>query len=250
MKNATAVLKVLWLGFWAIVATLVLFIPITLAATFSSTGNLAFNLSKLWAWVLLISTGVKTRIIGKEKIKKGQTYIIISNHQSQFDILALVTRLGIQFRWIIKKELLKIPLFGYALLASRNIFIDRSNTKESIESINKGMNRLPRGTSVMVFAEGTRSADGKIHDFKKGGFVLAIDYGLPILPITINGSRKVLPKGSVVFTPGEIEVIIGDPIDTTGYTRERLPELMHRTRQVIVSSYKPELNSYYDSPTQ
>jgi len=96
--------------------TIVLFIPITLAATFSSTGNLAFNLSKLWAWALLIATRVRTRIVGKEKIKKGQTYIIISNHQSQFDILALVTRLGIQFRWIIKKELLKIPLFGYALL--------------------------------------------------------------------------------------------------------------------------------------
>ena len=243
MKNVIDVFKVMWLALWAILATIVLFIPITLAATFSSTGNLAFNLSKLWAWTLLIATRVRTRIVGKEKIKKGQTYIIISNHQSQFDILALVTRLGIQFRWIIKKELLKIPLFGYALLASRNIFIDRSNTKESIESINRGMKRLPKGTSIMVFAEGTRSPDGKIHPFKKGGFVLAIDYGLPILPITINGSRKVLPKGSVVFTPGEIEVIVGDPIDTRGYTRESLPELMERTRQVIVSSFKPPLNS-------
>ena len=243
LKNVIDVFKVMWLALWAILATIVLFIPITLAATFSSTGNLAFNLSKLWAWALLIATRVRTRIVGKEKIKKGQTYIIISNHQSQFDILALVTRLGIQFRWIIKKELLKIPLFGYALLASRNIFIDRSNTKESIESINRGMKRLPKGTSIMVFAEGTRSPDGKIHPFKKGGFVLAIDYGLPILPITINGSRKVLPKGSVVFTPGEIEVIVGDPIDTKGYTRESLPELMERTRQVIVSSFKPPLNS-------
>ncbi|MCD6280132.1 MAG: 1-acyl-sn-glycerol-3-phosphate acyltransferase [Deltaproteobacteria bacterium] len=243
MKNVIDVFKVLWLALWAILVTIVLFIPITLAATFSSTGNLAFNLSKLWAWALLIATRVRTRIVGKEKIKKGQTYIIISNHQSQFDILALVTRLGIQFRWIIKKELLKIPLFGYALLASRNIFIDRSNTKESIESINRGMKRLPKGTSIMVFAEGTRSPDGKIHPFKKGGFVLAIDYGLPILPITINGSRKVLPKGSVVFTPGEIDVIVGDPIDTKGYTRESLPELMERTRQVIVSSFKPPLNS-------
>lgn len=243
MKNIIDVFKVMWLALWAILATIVLFIPITLAATFSSTGNFAFNLSKLWAWALLIATRVRTRIVGKEKIKKGQSYIIISNHQSQFDILALVTRLGIQFRWIIKKELLKIPLFGYALLASRNIFIDRSNTKGSIESINRGMKRLPKGTCIMVFAEGTRSPDGKIHPFKKGGFVLAIDYGLPILPITINGSRKVLPKGSVVFTSGEIEVIVGDPIDTKDYTRETLPELMERTRQVIVSSFKPPLNS-------
>lgn len=231
-------LKIIWLSVWAIIATLVLFIPITLAAIMSRTGNLAFTLSKLWAYNLLIVTNVRPHIIGKEKIKKGQSYIIISNHQSEFDILALVTTLGTQFRWIIKKELKKAPLFGYALYKSRNIFIDRSNTKDAIKSINEGINRLPKGASVMFFAEGTRSSDGKIQEFKKGGFIMAIEKGLPILPVTVSGSRKTLPKKSLVFSPGPIEVIIGEPVETTGYTQETIQDLVNKTRQIIISNYK------------
>jgi 1-acyl-sn-glycerol-3-phosphate acyltransferase len=231
-------LKIMWLSLWAVIATLVLFIPITSAAIFSRTGNLAFTLSKLWAYTLLIVTNVRPHITGKEKIKKGQSYIIISNHQSEFDILALVTTLGIQFRWIIKKELKKAPLFGYALYKSRNIFIDRSNTKDAIKSINEGINRLPEGTSVMFFAEGTRSNDGNIQPFKKGGFMIAVERGLPILPVTINGSRRTLPKKSLVFSPGPIEVIVGEPVETSGYSQETIQELIDKTREIIISNYK------------
>lgn len=231
-------LKIIWLSFWAIVATLVLFIPVTTSAFMSKTGNLAFSLSKLWAYTLLIATNVHTVIKGKENIKKGQSYIIISNHQSEFDILALVTTLGIQFRWIIKKELLKAPLFGYALYASRNIFIDRSDPKSAIKSINEGMNRLPKGAGVMFFAEGTRSSDGNIQHFKKGGFIAAIEKKIPILPVTVNGSRKVLPKKSLIFTSGPIEVVVGDSIETTAYTHEDIQKLIDRTRDVIISNYK------------
>jgi 1-acyl-sn-glycerol-3-phosphate acyltransferase len=231
-------LKIIWLSFWAIIATIILFIPITAAAMLSRTGNLAFSLSKLWAYTLLVVTNVHPHISGRGKIKKGQSYIIISNHQSEFDILALVTTLGIQFRWIIKKELKKVPLFGYALYKSRNIFIDRSNTKEAIKSINEGIDRLPKGASAMFFAEGTRSDDGSIQEFKKGGFIMAIEKGLPILPVTVNGSRKVLPKKSLVFSSGPIEVIIGEPVETLGCSHEMIKDLMDKTRRIIVSNYK------------
>jgi 1-acyl-sn-glycerol-3-phosphate acyltransferase len=231
-------LKIIWLSFWAIIATILLFIPITAAAMMSKTGNLAFSLSKLWTYILLIVTNVHPVILGKEKIKKGQSYIIISNHQSEFDILALMTTLGIQFRWIIKKELKKVPLWGYALYASRNIFIDRSNTKDAIRTMNEGINRLPKGVCVMVFAEGTRSFDGSIQEFKKGGFITAIERGLPIIPVTVNGSRKVLPKKSLVFSPGPIEVVVGDPIETTGYSQENIIDLITKTRDVVISNYK------------
>lgn len=232
--------KVLWISTWATLATLLLFVPITMAALMSSTGNLAFTLSKLWAWIMLTMTNVHPQIRNREKIQKGQSYIIISNHQSEYDILALVTQLGIQFRWIIKKELLKAPLFGYALYAARNIFIDRSNTEQAIKSIHQGIDRLPPGVSVMFFAEGTRSPDGRIQEFKKGGFIMALEKGFPILPVTVNGGRKVLPKKSLVFRPGPIEVVVADPIVTTSYTRDQLPELMDRTRQVIISNFKPD----------
>jgi 1-acyl-sn-glycerol-3-phosphate acyltransferase len=183
---------------------------------------------------------VGAEIKNKKKIQQGTSYIIISNHQSLYDIIALVTTLGVQYRWFIKKEVLKIPIFGYALYASRNIFIDRSNTARAIESINKGIDRLPRGVSVMVFAEGTRSPDGQIHEFKKGGFVTAVRRRIPILPVTVNGSRRVLPKGSLVVKPGKIRVVIGDPIETSGYTTDTLQELIDKARQAVIANFNPD----------
>lgn len=230
---------VAWIFFWAALVTIVLAVPVILAGLLGRTGNLAFSISKLWAYFMLAVSFVRTEIKNKEKISKGTSYIIISNHQSLYDILALVTSLDIQYRWFIKKEVLRIPVFGYALYASRNIFLDRSNTENAIESINKGMNRLPKGVSVMVFAEGTRSPDGQIKEFKKGGFVAATTRNMPILPVTINGSRRVLPKGSLVVKPGTIQVVVGDPIDTGSYSSATIVELINKTRQAIIENFDP-----------
>jgi 1-acyl-sn-glycerol-3-phosphate acyltransferase len=241
MKSIYKAICVAWLGLWAALATVILctFIIIP-AGLLSRTGNLAFSLSKLWAYTMLAVSFVRTEIKNKDKIQKGTSYIIISNHQSYYDIITLVIRLGIQFRWIIKKEILKIPIFGYGLNASRNIFIDRSNTTTAIESINKGFDRLPKGVSVMVFAEGTRSPDGQISEFKKGGFIAAVQRKIPLLPVTVNGSRRVMRKGSFTLKPGKIQVVIGDPIDTSGYTSKTIPELIDKTRQVIIANFNPE----------
>lgn len=240
MKSLVKILCIAWLGFWSAIATVVLCTFIIPAGLLSRTGNLAFSMSKLWAYTMLAVSFVRTEIKNKDKIQKGKSYIIISNHQSMYDIIALVTTLGIQFRWIIKKELLKIPVFGYALYASRNIFIDRSNTASAIESINKGFERLPEGVSVMVFAEGTRSPDGRIQEFKKGGFITAVRLKIPILPVTVNGSRRILPKKSLVMTPGKIQVVVGDPIDVTGYTIDTVQDLIDKTRQTIIANFDPE----------
>ena len=126
------------------------------------------------------------------------------------------------------------------MYASRNIFIDRSNITKAIESINKGIDRLPKGAGVMVFAEGTRSPDGQIHEFKKGGFVTAITRKIPILPVTVNGSRRVLSKGSLVVKPGKIQVVIGNPIDISGYTTDTVQELIDKTRQAVIANFNPE----------
>jgi 1-acyl-sn-glycerol-3-phosphate acyltransferase len=237
MKLLLKLICIVWLGFWLGIATVILCFFIIPAGLLSRTGNLAFSLSKLWAYTMLAVSFVRTEIKNKDRIRKGTSYIIISNHQSHYDIIALVTRLGIQFRWIIKKELLKVPIFGYGLYASRNIFIDRSNTASAIESMNRGFDRLPKGVSVMVFAEGTRSPDGQIHEFKKGGFVTAIQRKIPILPVTVNGSRRILPKKSLVMTPGKIQIVVGEPIDVTGYTIDTVGELIDKTRQVIIANF-------------
>ncbi|OGP88226.1 MAG: acyl-phosphate glycerol 3-phosphate acyltransferase [Deltaproteobacteria bacterium RBG_19FT_COMBO_43_11] len=240
MKSLFKIICIAWLALWAAIATIILGIPVMVAGLLSRTGNLAFSISKLWAYTMLAVSFVCTEIKNKEKIQPRTSYIIISNHQSLYDIIALVTVLGIQYRWFIKNEVLKIPIFGYALYASRNIFIDRSNTTRAIESINKGIDRLPKGVSVMVFAEGTRSSDGRIHEFKKGGFMVAVAHKIPILPVTVNGSRRVLPKGSLVARPGKIQVVIGDPIDTRGYTADIVDELIAKTRQAVMANFDPK----------
>jgi 1-acyl-sn-glycerol-3-phosphate acyltransferase len=236
MKSIVRYSKILWIFLWAGAMTLLVFFPMIVSSLLSSTGNLPFSISKLWARVILLVSAARVEIHGREKIQKGQSYVIISNHQSHYDIPAIITSLGIQFRWIIKQEILKIPLFGYALYASRNIFIDRSNPERARESIRKGLNRLPAGASVMFFAEGTRSPDGQLKEFKKGGFAAAIEKKFPILPITVNGSRKVLPKGALEFRPGRISLTVGDPIDTSDYDQQSMGDLMAKTRDVIESS--------------
>ena len=162
-----SIIKISWIWFWLGIATLVLVLPVTSFALLGSSGNVSFNLTKIWARMMLGVTGCRPHIRGKEKIRKGQSYIIISNHQSHFDALALVTMLGIQSRWVAKKELLRIPFFAQALYAARNIFVDRSNKQKAIKSIQDGVRRLPPGVSILFFAEGSRSADGKIQAFKK-----------------------------------------------------------------------------------
>lgn len=240
MKSLIKAFKIIWLYFWLSVATIILCVPVIAAGILGRTGNLAFSITKIWAYIMLAASFVRVEIKNKDKIAKETSYIIISNHQSHYDIISLVTALGIQFRWIIKKEILKVPLFGYGLYASRNIFIDRSNTASAIQSIHKGFERLPAGVSVMVFAEGTRSPDGKIHDFKKGGFMMAVTRKMPILPVTVNGSRRVLPKKSLDMKPGRIQIVVGDPIDTSQYTHDNLQELIDKTRQAISSNFNPD----------
>lgn len=245
LKTIVNKIKIIWLAFWLLLATLLLFVPLVTAALASKTGKLAFHLARVWSRIILTVACVRTSITGKEKIDKRQSYIIISNHQSHFDIPALIVRLGVQYRWVIKTEIRKIPLFGYALDASRNIFIDRSNRESAIRSINEGIDRLPVGVGVLFFAEGSRSTDGKIQKFKKGGFSVAIQKGLPILPVTVNGSRRILPKHSLVFSPGRIELVVDDPIPTEGYTMDTMDQLMEKTRNVIAGNFKGEAVQEY-----
>jgi len=193
-----------------------------------------FQLARLWAWILLKVTGVRVVVRGREKIGRSRAYMIIANHQSHFDGPALAWGLGgLQFRWIAKRELLKIPLFGHCLNSSRNIFIDRSNRETAILGIQEGMRGLPPHAGVMCFAEGTRSATGRIGPFKKGGFAAALQHGMPLLPVTINGSRCVLPKGEVCFRKGTIELVIADPVETAGKSDEDLDALIHETRRIV-----------------
>ncbi|MCP4198187.1 MAG: 1-acyl-sn-glycerol-3-phosphate acyltransferase [Proteobacteria bacterium] len=230
-----------WVLFWGIVATICVGPLIMLFGMLDRSGRIAFRLCQVWCWVALTIGFVRLRVRGREKIKKGQSYVIVSNHQSLYDIPVLMNGLNIQFRWVIKKEILKIPIFGWGLYYGRNVFIDRSNTKKSIKSMRQAMRRLPAGVSVYIFAEGTRTPDGQVQEFKKGGFMMALSGNTPVLPVTVNGSWKFMSDRSTMsFTPGPIEVVVGDPIDTSGYKTKNLDELVEKTRNAVVANLNPE----------
>lgn len=234
-------LKAVWIVFWWALNTLVFFAPIILAGLVDPRGNLAFRLCQGWVWVARMVCGVRLDIRGGEQTARDRSYVVMSNHQSLFDIPALMLGLGLQLRWVIKKSYIYVPLFGWALYLTKHVFIDRSNPKKAIDGMARAARRLPPGSSIMVFPEGTRSDDGVVRQFRAGGFLLAAGGGLPILPVTVNGSWRVMPdKRSLEFFPGTIQVVIGEPIDTAGYDKSNLTELMDRTRAAIVANLDPD----------
>ncbi len=226
-------LKAAWILLWAMLLTLILFVPIVVAALLGKRGDAAFHGTQIYAWVILKVCGIRLKVRGRENIEPGQRYVILSNHASYLDPPALVLALGLQYRWVIKQELRKVPLFGLALETSRNLFIDRAKGSDALESIKRGVAQLPDGTGILIFPEGTRSWDGKLLPFKRGGFIIARDGRLPILPVTICHSHQRLPKGKAAFTSGEIEIVIHPPVATTNAP---LDALMTDVRNSIESS--------------
>jgi 1-acyl-sn-glycerol-3-phosphate acyltransferase len=160
------------------------------------------------------------------------------NHQSNFDIPVLLGHLTVQFRWLAKMELFKIPIFGHAMRKAGYISIDRKNRESAFKSLAVAAEKIKNGVSVLIFPEGTRSRDGKIQAFKKGGFVMAIDSGVPIVPVTISGTREIMTKGQFRVNSGQIRISIQQPIDTTIYSRDTKEALMERVRRVICENFE------------
>jgi 1-acyl-sn-glycerol-3-phosphate acyltransferase len=203
------------------------------------TPRVAFHCGTLWAWLLCRLAFTRVRVVDKQNARKGQSYIIMSNHQSHFDVLAFYGHWGRQFRWVIKKELRSVPGLGWYCAAGGHIFIDRSSREKSIEILKRARPLLDGGISVVFFPEGTRSRDGRLREFKKGGFMMALDLGLPILPVSISGSRHVLPGRTLQLLPGRIRIAIHKPIDVTQYGPERRDELIADVRKAIASGLTP-----------
>lgn len=214
------------------------FIACSSAIVFSMFGHPEFASRTFivsWAKLNLLVSFVGVDVEGREKIVPGQSYVIVSNHQSLYDIYVLYAYTGLDAKWVMKKELRAIPVFGLAAEMMGHIIIDRSSPEQAIETINLAKQRIRNGISVVFFAEGTRSRDGNLLPFKKGAFRLALDLGLPILPISIHGSRNVLPSDTMELTPGRIRMVIHDPIpvDSEPNDGNAVMKLLGDTRQVL-----------------
>jgi 1-acyl-sn-glycerol-3-phosphate acyltransferase len=190
---------------------------------------------KSWARVNSFFTPMRVTVKGRENVDPSQSYVIVSNHQSQFDIFVLYGWLDIDFKWVMKKELRKVPAIGIACERLGHIYVDRSNREAALASINAAKQRIVDGTSVLFFPEGTRSRTKHMRPFKKGAFRMALDLQLPILPITIQGTRDILPSDTLDLYPGRATMIINPPIAVDLYDNTRLKELIDHTREVIAA---------------
>jgi 1-acyl-sn-glycerol-3-phosphate acyltransferase len=222
-----------------IVDTLLLGGTTILVSFFDRDGNRVHYLGKLWSRMNLFLSGVRVRVGGLERLRKGQPYIVMSNHQSLYDVWAIIGYIPLQLRWVMKKELRKVPIFGYACARMGHIYVDRGDSEKARRSLEAAGKKIRSGSSVIFFPEGTRSLDGKLLPFKKGGFVVALAAGVPILAMTINGSRAVLPKGSARSMPGVIDITIHEPIAVDGYVYETKEQLVDKIRQVIEGGLRP-----------
>jgi 1-acyl-sn-glycerol-3-phosphate acyltransferase len=189
----------------------------------------------IWSRLNAMVTPMLVRVSGRSHIVKNTSYVVVSNHQSYYDIFLIYGWLGIDIKWIMKKELARIPGLGFGSRKVGHIFLDRSNSRVALESLNEAKKKLVMGTSVVIFPEGTRSKTGVIGPFKKGAFKLAIDLGLPILPVTISGTKNIWPADTINILPGKSRMVIHEPIDIRVYNDDTLKDLMAHTRTIIES---------------
>ncbi len=216
--------------FWGTIAIIISF--------FTRTGNPVHIIARIWARGILYVSRIRVKVNGLNQIDPTQSYVYMSNHQSNFDIPVLLAHLPVQFRWLAKAELFKIPLFGRAMQGAGYVKIDRFNQESAFQSIKEAAAKMKDGVSVMIFPEGTRSRDGRIRPFKKGGFIMAVDAGVPIVPIVLQGTWSIMEKSSLQINTGDVVINLEKPIATTNYSRQNKDELIEAVRRVICERFE------------
>jgi 1-acyl-sn-glycerol-3-phosphate acyltransferase len=228
---------------WVVFETFVLCIVAILTSYFVRKKDPVHKIAITWAKLILFANRTKVTVNGLSNVDPSKSYIYMCNHQSNFDIPVLLGCLPVQFRWLAKAELFKIPMFGRGMRSAGYISIDRFNRQSAFESISEAAKKIRGGVSVMIFPEGTRSIDGKIRPFKKGGFVLALDARVPIIPVVLHGTRAIMPKGEIRINPGHVVMDILPPVDTTGYTRKTKDQLIEQVRNIICDAFEKPLEA-------
>ncbi len=224
----------------------ILLIATILTASITIVGSLlgfgrssGYYVPRLWARLFCLMTFVRVRVTGRENISKGESYVFVANHQGAFDIFSIYGYLNHQFRWMMKKSLEKIPLVGKSCRVSGQMYVDNSSPSAIRETMEEAKEQIASGMSVVVFPEGSRTWNGKVGRFKRGAYTLAEEFILPVVPITIDGAFKVMPRTAILPRWGTIRLIIHKPImpDASGHD---LPVLMEESRKVILADLGQE----------
>ncbi len=225
---------------WSCIVAATLFLGVFAFVTypFDRKGKVGHCYAKLWGKAALLANRVRVTTEGMEQLDGKGPYIFMSNHQGYYDIFAFLSHLSYQFKWLAKKELFSVPFLGWTMAAVGYISIDRGGTRDTVEAMNEAAQRIRDGMSVVIFPEGSRSPDGMIQPFKKGGFTLAIKSKVPIVPVAISGSRDIIPKGKLAVNPGEIRIRVGHPIETENCALKDREWLMEKVRETISKNFK------------
>lgn len=211
LKNTVqAVFTALWSAFW--ISTALITRGLMLGSTRVALAMARFG----WGPGLLWGAGAKLQVKGLEHIVPGKPYIVVANHTSMIDIAVVYAAIPINMRFVLKRELAKVPFIGWYAWGMGMIFVDRGNTAKAVDSLKRAAVRVRNGANVVAFPEGTRSLDGRIKPFKKGVFVLALEAGIDILPVAIEGAERVLPRDGFKVRPGVIQVSIAPPVPASG----------------------------------
>ncbi len=199
--------------FFIAIDCLIIAILTTIVSPIDTKGRIVHYLSKVFSKFILVVSGVKIKMTGIENLDPNEKYIFVSNHLSYYDIPILMQCIPNTLRFIYKKSLNRIPIFGWAMYLGKYVPIDRSDARSALKSLRRAAQIMKKGISLSIFPEGTRSLDGNIGDFKKGIFVLADAAKEKIVPITIIGTNKILPKNRLRIVPGEARIIIHKPVE-------------------------------------
>lgn len=203
------------------------------------SGNAVMWVGRNWiAWVLA-GCGIRVVPEGVDELDPSQPAVFMSNHQSVIDIAALVQTIPFDFRFVAKRELTRIPFFGWSLALGGHVIIDRGDRPKAMRSLEKAAAKIAAGTHVIMYPEGTRSPTGELQAFKKGGFHLAIAAQVPIIPVTVSGSQRITPKHSLRIESGSVKIRYGKPIPTKGLTSEDRHALADEVRQAIQNGFDP-----------
>jgi len=202
---------------------------------FDKSGDRVIDLARAWSGWVISFAGVTVLVENRAQLVPGQPYVFMANHASSLDIWVMFIAVPRRIRMIAKKQLGRIPLLGWVMWAGRFIFIDRQNGVAARRSIELAGQRIRNGDSVMLFPEGTRTRDGSLGFFKKGGVHLAVKAGVPIVPVALRGTRALMPRGSLLLRSGTVKAIIGEPIPTEGLSEEERAVLNERVRGVVES---------------
>ncbi len=244
-----AILRILFI----VLSTLFWSVPVLLLSCLDPYAERSARLIRFWAKGNLWICRVKVRVQGLQRLNPRQAYLFMSNHQSQFDILALMSVLeAFQLRWVAKRELRKVPVLGLCMQRTHQILVDRESRTQAVATIRRVKELLKAGISVLFFPEGTRSKDGSLLPFKPGGFAVAVETGVPVVPLAINGSRAIMPSGDWKVRSGEIEIIVGEPIHVDPRLNKKAAreELLVKVQETIVAHHRPDtsLTPSTDSP--